>query len=49
MFFIDFYVFFTGHRLIPVNHYWLTDWSLIRINKVVIIIIIIIIIIVTFR
>ena len=38
--------FFIGIRLIPVNHYWFIDRSLIRINKVIIIIIIIIIIIV---
>lgn len=39
-----FMYFFIGIRLIPVNHYWFTDRSLIRINKVIIIIIIVIII-----
>ena len=46
MLLLTFMYFFIGIRLIPVNHYWFTDRSLIRINKVIIIIIIIIIIIV---
>ena len=45
MLLLTFMYFFIGIRLIPVNHYWFTDRSLIRINKVIIIIIIIIIII----
>ena len=43
MLLLTFMYFFIGIRLIPVNHYWFTDRSLIRINKVIIIIIIIII------
>ena len=42
MLLLTFMYFFIGIRLIPVNHYWFTDRSLIRINKVIIIIIIII-------
>ena len=45
MLLLTFMYFFIGIRLIPVNHYWFTDQSLIRINKVIIIIIIIVIII----
>ena len=46
MLLLTFMYFFIGIRLIPVNHYWFTDRSLIRINKVIIIIIIIIIVII---
>ena len=46
MLLLTFMYFFIGIRLILVNHYWFTDRSLIRINKVIIIIIIIIIVII---